>query len=248
MPRAAERSCFPTSREAAIRTPDPSDPSRSRWQPVEPVRGGRPRRGLPAAALSRIAPWTQRVSLITLGVDDISRARGFYEALGWHDQQVEDTVFFQAGGLAIVLWGRSALADDAGVSNTAEPHGLAGIALAHNVRSRQEVDQLLDQHGERAPRSPELRPRPSTGLCRLLRRSRWPFVGGRQQPGLHAHRRRPSGPPRLRLERGGADQGWPVDLAPAAAARTADQYPKNVIEAGLGRETERLDLGRSEPC
>jgi catechol 2,3-dioxygenase-like lactoylglutathione lyase family enzyme len=46
----------------------------------------------------------QRVSLITLGVDDISRARGFYEALGWHGQQVEDTVFFQAGGLAIVLW------------------------------------------------------------------------------------------------------------------------------------------------
>jgi hypothetical protein len=78
----------------------------------------------------------QRVSLITRGVDDISRARGFYEALGWHGQQVEDTVFFQAGGLAIVLWGRSALADDAGVSNAAEPHGLAGIALAHNVRSR----------------------------------------------------------------------------------------------------------------
>jgi hypothetical protein len=106
----------------------------------------------------------QRVSLITLGVDDISRARGFYEALGWHGQQVEDTVFFQAAALAIVLWGRPALADDAGVSNAAGPHGLAGIALAHNVRSRQEVDQLLDQHGERAPRSPELRPRPSTGV------------------------------------------------------------------------------------
>jgi predicted lactoylglutathione lyase len=87
----------------------------------------------------------QRVSLITLGVDDIARARSFYEALGWRGQQVEDTVFFQAGGLAVVLWGRSALADDAGVSGAAETRGFRGIALAHNVRSREEVDQALDQ-------------------------------------------------------------------------------------------------------
>ena len=91
----------------------------------------------------------QRVSLITLGVDDVSRARSFYEALGWRGQQVEDAVFFQAGGLAIVLWRRSALADDAGVSDAGETRGFRSIALAHNVRSRKEVDQALDQ-AERA--------------------------------------------------------------------------------------------------
>src|SRR4051794_38445469 len=90
----------------------------------------------------------QRVSLITLGVDDLNRARSFYEALGWRGQQVEETVFFQAGGLAIVLWSRSALAHDAGVSDVSgagETQGFGGIVLAHNVRSRDEVDRALDQ-------------------------------------------------------------------------------------------------------
>ena len=57
----------------------------------------------------------QRVSLITLGVDDVARAKAFYEQLGWQGQEVEETVFFQAGGLAVVLWGRDKLADDAGI-------------------------------------------------------------------------------------------------------------------------------------
>lgn len=48
----------------------------------------------------------QRVSLITLGVADVARARTFYEGLGWRGQEVEETVFFQAGGMAIVLWAR----------------------------------------------------------------------------------------------------------------------------------------------
>jgi uncharacterized protein len=87
----------------------------------------------------------QRVSLITLGVEDLARARGFYEALGWRGQQVEDTIFFQAGGLAIVLWGRSALADDAGVSDEGATRDFRGIALAHNVRSREEVDVAIDR-------------------------------------------------------------------------------------------------------
>ena len=46
----------------------------------------------------------QRVSLITLGVKDVTRACLFYEQLGWHGQEVEETAFFQAGGQAIVLW------------------------------------------------------------------------------------------------------------------------------------------------
>lgn len=84
----------------------------------------------------------QRISLITLGVADLSRARTSYERLGWQGQEVEETVFFQAGGMALVLWARHKLAGDAGIqdSNTG---GFGGLALAHNVRSRAEVDGLL---------------------------------------------------------------------------------------------------------
>ncbi len=81
----------------------------------------------------------QRISLITLGVADVRRARTFYERLGWHGQEIEETVFFQAGGMALVLWGRGKLAADSGVGDT-EP---GAVALALNVRSRAEVDAAL---------------------------------------------------------------------------------------------------------
>lgn len=84
----------------------------------------------------------QRVSLITLGVTDLPRAKAFYEALGWRGHEVEQTVFFQAGGMALVLWGREKLAEDCGLP-AGEPGGFSGIALAHNVRSPGEVDALL---------------------------------------------------------------------------------------------------------
>jgi len=57
----------------------------------------------------------QRISLLTLGVSDLRRSRGFYESFGWRGQQVQDTVFFPAGGMALVLWDRRKLAADAGV-------------------------------------------------------------------------------------------------------------------------------------
>src|SRR5205085_749441 len=85
----------------------------------------------------------QRVSLITLGVDDLARSKAFYEAMGWQGQELEETMFFQAGGLAVVLWGREKLADDAGVRAETHPAGFDGVALAHNVRSRQDVDDIL---------------------------------------------------------------------------------------------------------
>ncbi len=83
----------------------------------------------------------QRISLVTLGVDDLKRARAFYEALGWRGQEIEETVFFQAGGLALSLWSREKLAQDSGMEN-ASPHGFDGITLAHNVRSEAEVDHV----------------------------------------------------------------------------------------------------------
>ncbi|MGW0121484.1 VOC family protein [Streptomyces sp. NPDC003327] len=91
----------------------------------------------------------QRITLVTLGVSDLARAKRFYEALGWRGQEVEETVFFQAGGLGLVLWDREKLARDCGLEpgtpsgGTGGAGGFGGIALAHNVRSEAEVDALL---------------------------------------------------------------------------------------------------------
>ncbi|MEU6373455.1 VOC family protein [Streptomyces sp. NPDC046909] len=85
----------------------------------------------------------QRVTLITLGVSDLARSKAFYEALGWKGQEVQETVFFQAGGLGLVLWGREKLAEDCGLTPGKPDGGFGGIALAHNVRSEAEVDELL---------------------------------------------------------------------------------------------------------
>jgi predicted lactoylglutathione lyase len=84
----------------------------------------------------------QRVSLITLGVVDVARSRAFYEGLGWRGQEAEETVFFQAGGMAVVLWGRDKLAADSGVDDGG-PGRFDGVVLALNVRSRPEVDQII---------------------------------------------------------------------------------------------------------
>ena len=84
----------------------------------------------------------QRVSLITLGVADVQRARAFYERLGWTTKAAsdDDVVFFQAGGLVLALWGRQELAADSGVRDT---RGWGGVTLAHNVASPAEVDATL---------------------------------------------------------------------------------------------------------
>jgi hypothetical protein len=75
----------------------------------------------------------QRISLVTLGVADLTRARRFYEAFGWDGaQQPDDEVcFFQAGGMVFGLW--TALGG----------HGAPGIELAYNVRSPEDVDTVL---------------------------------------------------------------------------------------------------------
>ena len=83
----------------------------------------------------------QRISLITLGVADIGRARAFYEALGWVGESPDgDVVFFQAGGMVVALWSRAKLADDSRVTDTG---GWGGVTLAHNVCSPAEVDAVL---------------------------------------------------------------------------------------------------------
>jgi catechol 2,3-dioxygenase-like lactoylglutathione lyase family enzyme len=89
----------------------------------------------------------QRVSLITLGVADVAQARAFYERLGWAPavEPAADVTFFQAGGLVVALWGRAELAADSVVRE--DTGGWGGITLAHNVRSRDEVDAVLGEAG-----------------------------------------------------------------------------------------------------
>jgi predicted lactoylglutathione lyase len=83
----------------------------------------------------------QRISLVSLGVDDLARARAFYAALGWRGQEVEETVFVQAGPMALVLWDRGKLAADSGVPDRGS--GFDGVVLAQNVRSVAEVDEVV---------------------------------------------------------------------------------------------------------
>jgi hypothetical protein len=86
----------------------------------------------------------QSVSLITLGVADLDTARAFYGSLGWKPaMDVQETVFFQANRLVVVLWGRDKLAADTEVEDDGSLWG--GITLAHNVASRREVDEVIDR-------------------------------------------------------------------------------------------------------
>lgn len=85
----------------------------------------------------------QRISLVTIGVADLARARAFYSALGWKPTiETDDVSFFQAGGMVIGLWGQDNLAEDAALPNRA-PGDWGGISLAHNVRSEAEVDAVM---------------------------------------------------------------------------------------------------------
>src|SRR5436305_12981352 len=123
----------------------------------------------------------QRISMVTLGVRDLARARAFYEALGWSGAQQPDNevAFYQAGGMVFGLW--AALGG----------HGAPGVELAHNVRTPEEVDALLAA-AERAGGT-TIRPavRADRGrLYRCLRRPRRVRVGGRPQPRLDPGRGR----------------------------------------------------------
>jgi predicted lactoylglutathione lyase len=84
------------------------------------------------------------ISIVTLGVADHARSKAFYEALGWTcSLDVEETAFFRANGVVLVLWARDKLATDSGVRD--EGATWSGMALAHNVASRDEVDAIVEE-------------------------------------------------------------------------------------------------------
>ncbi|MGV0852901.1 VOC family protein [Mycolicibacterium phlei] len=86
----------------------------------------------------------QRISLITLGVDDLTRSRGFFEeGLGWTPAGVyEGVAFYQLPGIALALFGRNDLAADCGVAVDGR---FSGISIAINQRTEAEVDEVMAQ-------------------------------------------------------------------------------------------------------
>ena len=98
----------------------------------------------------------QRISLITLGVAELERARAFYEGLGWRSATPPEmeVAFFQAGGMVLALWDRQKNAEDSGVENGT---GYGGVTLAYNVRSPDQVDAVIEEAraaGARISREP----------------------------------------------------------------------------------------------
>ena len=84
------------------------------------------------------------MSLVTLGVADYAGAKAFYEALGWRAAlDIEETAFFEGNGVVVTLWAREKLAADLGIPDEGASWG--GIALAHNVASREEVHDVIER-------------------------------------------------------------------------------------------------------
>lgn len=87
----------------------------------------------------------QRVSLVTLGVEDLAASTRFYRTvLGWTPSSIggDQVTFFQLQGFVLGLFPREELAADAGVA-ALESGGYSRVALAYNVRRRDEVDRVL---------------------------------------------------------------------------------------------------------
>jgi uncharacterized protein len=85
-----------------------------------------------------------RISLITLGVTDLARARAFYSALGFPTETdpALDVAFFRAGPMVLAVWDRARLAADSGVEDAGRS---GGFTLAHNVASPEQVDAVIEE-------------------------------------------------------------------------------------------------------
>ena len=86
-----------------------------------------------------------RITLVTLGVDDIDESIRFYrDGLGFPMEDREehsDVAFFPLEGTWLSIYPRELLAEDATVPD--DGAGFAGVTLAHNVATRAEVDEIL---------------------------------------------------------------------------------------------------------
>lgn len=97
----------------------------------------------------------QRMSMITLGVEDLARARAFYEnVVGWQAAPgPPEIAFFDLGGTVFSLYPHDDLAKDMGIQAGGKADdAYQGFALAHNARSKDEVDGIFARLGERGAR------------------------------------------------------------------------------------------------
>jgi uncharacterized glyoxalase superfamily protein PhnB len=87
----------------------------------------------------------QRISIVTLGTDDLPRAVAFWEAMGWprKAKAFDAIAMFQCGGIAFAIYPFDKLAQDCGMQDRGP--GFGGFTLAHNVGSEAEVDALIDR-------------------------------------------------------------------------------------------------------
>ena len=93
----------------------------------------------------------QRLSIVTLGVDDLTRARSFYEALGWRiasEVNADSIVCFTLNGIGFSLYPREKLSEDIGLRGGGG-NAMGAVTLAYNVREREHVAKVLDE-AERA--------------------------------------------------------------------------------------------------
>lgn len=86
-----------------------------------------------------------RVSIITLGVNDLKASLDFYTRLGLSSSMSPDDgiIFFKMNGTCLALYPKDALAKDVSDKFNARTEGFSGVTLAHNTRSKAEVDDLL---------------------------------------------------------------------------------------------------------
>jgi len=97
----------------------------------------------------------QRITVITIGVDDLGESLRFYrDGLGLRTQGIEGTEFeFGAvaffdlqAGLTLAIWPRESIAHDSGIA--VGPSSSTEFTLGHNVSSKKEVDEVMRQAGE----------------------------------------------------------------------------------------------------
>lgn len=87
-----------------------------------------------------------RISIITLGVSNLEKSYQFYTALGFStSKNPEDSIiFFKTGGVCLALYPLEQLAKDISLELSPHRSGFSGVTLAHNTRSKAEVDTVLE--------------------------------------------------------------------------------------------------------
>lgn len=87
-----------------------------------------------------------RISIITLGVSDLNKSYEFYKALGFSssNKPEEGIIFFKSSGVCLALYPLDKLAEDVSPEFSPQKNGFSGVTLAHNTRTKDEVDAILN--------------------------------------------------------------------------------------------------------